>query len=104
MNCLGPAMAILQVEGCGKDIRQEKDYYQRYRICEEHLKLGSLLKDGVPQRFCQQCGRFHLVSEFDGDKRCAPITSGTFQMPPMLCSIRVLMVLLCLSRRGLCAV
>jgi hypothetical protein len=27
------------------------------------------MKDGVPQRFCQQCGRFHLLSEFDGNKR-----------------------------------
>lgn len=49
----------------------EKEYYQRYRICEEHLKLSSLLKDGVQQRFCQQCGRFHLLAEFDGDKRHA---------------------------------
>jgi SBP domain len=57
------------VEGCSKDIRAEKEYYQRYRICEEHLKLGSLLKDGIPQRFCQQCGRFHELAEFDGDKR-----------------------------------
>lgn len=65
----------LQVEGCTKDIRQEKEYYQRYRICEEHLKLSSLLKDGVPQRFCQQCGRFHLVSEFDGDKRWVSLPS-----------------------------
>lgn len=68
-TAITPEPTYCEVEGCGKDIRQEKDYYQRYRICEEHLKLGSLLKDGVPQRFCQQCGRFHLVSEFDGDKR-----------------------------------
>lgn len=61
------------MEGCNKDIRVEKDYYQRYRICEEHLKLGSLLKDGIPQRFCQQCGRFHELAEFDGDKRCVPL-------------------------------
>lgn len=57
------------MEGCSKDIRAEKEYYQRYRICEEHLKLGSLLKDGIPQRFCQQCGRFHELAEFDADKR-----------------------------------
>jgi hypothetical protein len=53
----------------------EKEYYQRYRICEEHLKLSSLLKDGVQQRFCQQCGRFHLLADFDGDKRRAPSSS-----------------------------
>ena len=60
-----------QVDGCNKDLVSEKEYYQRYRICEEHLKLSSLLKDGVQQRFCQQCGRFHLLADFDGDKRWA---------------------------------
>jgi len=59
------------VEGCQKDIREEKEYYQRYRICEEHLKLGSLMKDDKLQRFCQQCGRFHELAAFDGDKRRA---------------------------------
>lgn len=62
---------VWQVDGCSKDLSLEKEYYQRYRICEEHLKLSSLLKDGVQQRFCQQCGRFHLLADFDGDKRCA---------------------------------
>ena len=57
------------MDGCNKDLASEKEYYQRYRICEEHLKLSSLLKDGVQQRFCQQCGRFHLLADFDGDKR-----------------------------------
>ena len=27
------------------------------------------MKEGIPQRFCQQCGRFHHLDEFDGDKR-----------------------------------
>jgi hypothetical protein len=63
-------MLPAQVDGCNKDLSVEKEYYQRYRICEEHLKLSSLLKDGMQQRFCQQCGRFHLLADFDGDKRC----------------------------------
>ena len=63
--------AALQVSGCGADLSAAKMYYQRYRICEEHLKLSSLLKDNIPQRFCQQCGRFHILSDFDGNKRCA---------------------------------
>ncbi|KAK9815383.1 hypothetical protein WJX72_002708 [[Myrmecia] bisecta] len=58
-----------QIDGCNKDLSKEKEYYQRYRVCEEHLKLTSLMKDGQPQRFCQQCGRFHLLTDFDGDKR-----------------------------------
>ena len=61
-----------QVVGCNKDIRGEKEYYQRYRICEAHLKMGTLKKEGRLQRFCQQCGRFHCLEDFDGEKRCAP--------------------------------
>lgn len=62
---------LVQVEGCDKNLSHEKDYYRRYRICEEHLKLSSLLKDGEAQRFCQQCGRFHPLGDFDADKRYA---------------------------------
>ena len=29
---------------------------QRYKICEEHLKLHSLVRNGRHQRFCQQVG------------------------------------------------
>jgi hypothetical protein len=32
------------------------------------LQVGGIVKDGEPQRFCQQCGRFHL-DDFDGNKR-----------------------------------
>ena len=59
----------MQVEGCDRDLAGAKEYYQRYRICEEHLKLSSLIKDNMLQRFCQQCGRFHILADFDGDKR-----------------------------------
>ncbi|DBA83973.1 hypothetical protein WJX77_006742 [Trebouxia sp. C0004] len=58
------------VAGCGKDLSKEKDYYQRYRVCEEHLNLSALrLADGKEHRFCQQCGRFHPLGEFDGEKK-----------------------------------
>ncbi len=63
----------MQIDGCKKDLSKEKDYYQRYRICEDHLKMGRLIKDGIPQRFCQQCGRFHLLADFDANKRCCPL-------------------------------
>lgn len=39
------------------------------QICEYHLKIGSVIRDGKPQRFCQQCGRFQNLNEFDGNKR-----------------------------------
>lgn len=58
-----------QVDGCHESLRQLKEYHQRYKICEYHLKVPSIIREGVRQRFCQQCGRFHDIGEFDGDKR-----------------------------------
>jgi len=60
---------VCQVPGCGKDLGCMKEYHQRYRVCETHIRLPAIVKDGRLQRFCQQCGRFHLLSEFDGAKR-----------------------------------
>lgn len=42
---------------------------QRYRICKAHLQSPAMVVDGAVQRFCQQCGRFQAVEDFDGDKR-----------------------------------
>jgi hypothetical protein len=58
-----------QVEGCTASPGTFQSYHQRYRICEPHLKAIAVVREGVEQRFCQQCGRFQLLSEFDGDKR-----------------------------------
>jgi hypothetical protein len=125
-----------QVPGCGKDLTGLKDYHQRYRICDVHIKLPQVraaqrlpscrgraacrrrppaacrpplrstccgagaatrmpwlagrpllpltchlplptppwpptkvMKDGRLQRFCQQCGRFHDLSAFDGNRK-----------------------------------
>ncbi|CAD7701323.1 unnamed protein product [Ostreobium quekettii] len=60
---------VCQVQGCNRDLSQEKKYYKRYRVCMDHLKMQAICVDGKLQRFCQQCGRFHDLSHFDGDKR-----------------------------------
>ena len=57
------------MDGCNTDLTGLSSYYQRYRTCELHLKAPSIIKDGMQQRFCQQCGRFHELTEFDGNKR-----------------------------------
>lgn len=31
--------------------------------------MNSIIREGKRQRFCQQCGRFHDLTCFDGDKR-----------------------------------
>ncbi len=63
---------LSQVEGCGRDLAEEKDYYRRYKVCQAHASDPCVVVRGAQQRFCQQCGTFHAVSEFDLDKRCAP--------------------------------
>eukprot|EP00775_Hariotina_reticulata_P011147 gene11147-11300_t len=63
------AKGVCQVEGCYADLKGLRDYHLRYKICEYHLKVSSIMRDGKPQRFCQQCGRFHLLTDFDGNKR-----------------------------------
>lgn len=39
------------------------------RICEEHIKAPSFLKDGELLRFCQRCGVSHPLAEFDGQRK-----------------------------------
>ncbi|GIL66303.1 hypothetical protein Vafri_19898 [Volvox africanus] len=62
-------LMVCQVPGCGKDLSHLKEYHQRYRICDVHIKLQQVLKDGRLQRFCQQCGRFHDLTAFDGNRK-----------------------------------
>lgn len=35
-------------------MQNEKQYYRRYGVCENHLRALELLVDGRMQRFCQQ--------------------------------------------------
>ncbi|KAL4432422.1 hypothetical protein ABPG77_001721 [Micractinium sp. CCAP 211/92] len=58
-----------QVDGCTIEVGGQKDYHSRYKICEFHLKAPVVQKEGRPHRFCQQCGKFQPLEDFDGDKR-----------------------------------
>ncbi|GMI76771.1 hypothetical protein HRI_001346400 [Hibiscus trionum] len=61
--------AYCQVYGCNKDLTSSKDYHKRHRVCEVHSKTAKVIVNGIEQRFCQQCSRFHLLAEFDDGKR-----------------------------------
>ncbi|KAK9013652.1 hypothetical protein V6N11_041653 [Hibiscus sabdariffa] len=61
--------AACQVEDCGADLSQAKDYHRRHKVCEVHSKASKALVGNVLQRFCQQCSRFHVLQEFDEGKR-----------------------------------
>lgn len=61
--------AVCQVPGCDRSLHKLRDYYKRYKICPYHLELPSLVVEGQTIRFCQQCGRFQLLADFEGDRR-----------------------------------
>ncbi|KAJ0102785.1 hypothetical protein Patl1_04713 [Pistacia atlantica] len=57
------------VEKCGADLTDAKRYHKRHKVCELHSKAPVVIVSGLRQRFCQQCSRFHELSEFDEAKR-----------------------------------
>ncbi|KAL1813058.1 hypothetical protein ACET3Z_023123 [Daucus carota] len=57
-----------QVESCCVDLSDEK-YYRRHKVCQLHAKALVVVLAGKQQRFCQQCSRFHELTEFDNAKR-----------------------------------
>uniref|UniRef100_A0A2P2LIU4 SBP-type domain-containing protein n=1 Tax=Rhizophora mucronata TaxID=61149 RepID=A0A2P2LIU4_RHIMU len=65
----GTSRAACQVEDCGADLTNAKDYHRRHKVCEMHSKASKALVGSVMQRFCQQCSRFHVLQEFDEGKR-----------------------------------
>ncbi|CAH9107782.1 unnamed protein product [Cuscuta europaea] len=65
----GVAPSGCLVETCGADLSFAKTYHKRHKVCEVHAKAPVVFLKGVPQRFCQQCSRFHEVTEFDDSKR-----------------------------------
>ncbi|KAF3431612.1 hypothetical protein FNV43_RR26343 [Rhamnella rubrinervis] len=58
-----------QVHGCNMDLSSSKDYHKRHKVCDTHSKTAKVIVNGIEQRFCQQCSRFHLLAEFDDGKR-----------------------------------
>ncbi|XVE87520.1 hypothetical protein DITRI_Ditri18aG0124500 [Diplodiscus trichospermus] len=70
-SCSGGGGKLLccQVDECGADLKDAKQYHRRHKVCERHAKADFVLVKGIHQRFCQQCSRFHEISEFDGTKR-----------------------------------
>ncbi|XP_062179608.1 squamosa promoter-binding-like protein 9 isoform X2 [Phragmites australis] len=58
-----------QVPGCEADIRELKGYHRRHRVCLRCAHAAAVMLDGVQKRYCQQCGKFHILLDFDEDKR-----------------------------------
>ncbi|OVA00369.1 Transcription factor [Macleaya cordata] len=65
----GVAQPCCQAEKCMVDLSEAKRYHRRHKVCEHHSKAPVVMVAGLRQRFCQQCSRFHELSEFDEAKR-----------------------------------
>nr|QTM66376.1 squamosa promoter-binding-like protein SPL6 [Osmanthus fragrans] len=62
-------LPVCQVYGCNKDLSSSKDYHKRHKVCNVHSKTAVVIVNGIEQRFCQQCSRFQVLTEFDEGKR-----------------------------------
>ncbi|PKA51085.1 Squamosa promoter-binding-like protein 14 [Apostasia shenzhenica] len=60
---------MCQVDDCKADLSSAKDYHRRHKVCGFHSKTAKALVGKQMQRFCQQCSRFHPLTEFDEGKR-----------------------------------
>ncbi|GMH29282.1 hypothetical protein Nepgr_031125 [Nepenthes gracilis] len=58
-----------QVLGCEADISELKGYHRRHRVCLSCANATSVVIDGESKRYCQQCGKFHILTDFDEGKR-----------------------------------
>ncbi|KAK2970365.1 hypothetical protein RJ640_030070 [Escallonia rubra] len=66
---VGSTQTSCQVEDCRANMTNAKPYHRRHKVCELHAKASTVMVAGLRQRFCQQCSRFHDLSEFDEAKR-----------------------------------
>lgn len=65
----GGQVASCLVDGCKSDLSKCREYHRRHKVCEMHSKTPNVTIGGHEQRFCQQCSRFHALTEFDEGKR-----------------------------------
>ncbi|XP_073132659.1 squamosa promoter-binding-like protein 12 [Henckelia pumila] len=68
-SCQNTPTPRCQVEDCNLDLSMAKEYHRKHRVCDSHSKCPKVIVGGVERRFCQQCSRFHGLSEFDEKKR-----------------------------------
>ncbi|PPD82170.1 hypothetical protein GOBAR_DD20889 [Gossypium barbadense] len=66
---VGSGTSRCQIPGCEVDITELKGYHRRHRVCLQCANSSTVLINGESKRYCQQCGKFHLLSDFDEGKR-----------------------------------
>ncbi|KAG0591511.1 hypothetical protein M758_1G177100 [Ceratodon purpureus] len=61
--------ARCQVPACGADLARLKGYHQRHRVCLQCANSTTVILRDIAHRYCQQCGKFHVLGDFDEGKR-----------------------------------
>ncbi|XP_039005171.1 squamosa promoter-binding-like protein 13A [Hibiscus syriacus] len=69
INDIGTRPVSCVVDECDSDLSKCREYHRRHKVCELHSKTAQVMINGLKQRFCQQCSRFHSLEEFDDGKR-----------------------------------
>ena len=54
---------------CDAIVDDSRPYYRRYRTCHICATAERVSLHGDPHRFCQQCGKYELLSLFEGQAR-----------------------------------
>ncbi|CAO2823877.1 unnamed protein product [Amaranthus hypochondriacus] len=68
-SSLAASIVYCQADDCTADLTEAKRYHRRHKVCEFHAKAPVVIVNTIHQRFCQQCSKFHELSEFDDTKR-----------------------------------
>lgn len=58
-----------RVVDCQTDLNTQTNTNRKYYLCRDHWAAEAIIVEGIPQRFCGQCSRFKILSEYDGPKR-----------------------------------
>ncbi|GAB4814978.1 hypothetical protein N2152v2_002024 [Parachlorella kessleri] len=65
----GKPGAKCSVPFCGEALNQCPLYLKKFRVCVRHASMPELVLEGRQVRFCQQCGRFQPLHDFDGERK-----------------------------------
>jgi hypothetical protein len=67
-SCVRPR--VCGVVGCAEPLVTA--HLLRSRLCPAHMKCSAVLRRGMPQRWCINCGKLHALKAFSGGRRYAP--------------------------------
>ncbi len=65
-----PRSRVCGKEGCAMQLFSK--HHKQARLCMEHIRCLTVLRGGVPRRWCIKCHKFQALKAFSGSQRHAP--------------------------------